>query len=71
MVEELASSYDDPQTFIDWHYAEAGRLAEVESAVLEEVVVKWLLDRTEVTEKHMSFDELFAERRQIAATPAV
>lgn len=69
MVEELAASYEDPQAFIKWHYAEAGRLAEVETAVLEEAVVEWLLERAEVTEKHMNFDELLAERRRSAATP--
>jgi trigger factor len=57
-VEELAASYDDPREFIDWHHAQPGRLAEVESQVLEDQVLDLLLQSAEVADKPMSFQDL-------------
>ncbi len=57
-VEQLAASYEVPQQFIDWHYAEPGRLAQVESLVLEEQVVDVLLEAADVVDSPRSFAEL-------------
>ncbi len=57
-IEAIAATYDDPQQVVQWYYADKSRLAEVESTVLEEQVVDWMLERVEITEEAMSFDEL-------------
>ncbi|MCW8917707.1 MAG: trigger factor [Gammaproteobacteria bacterium] len=57
-VEELASTYDEPQQVIDWYYGDKGRLSQVESLVLEDAVVDWVYSQVEVTEKSGSFDEV-------------
>lgn len=56
-VEEMASSYESPQEFIQWHYADRSRLANVEAMVLEEQVVEFLLESAEVTDKPVTFEE--------------
>ena len=58
MVEDFAQSYQEPQELINWYYGEPGRLREVESAVAEENVVKWILNHAKTVETPISFDEL-------------
>ncbi len=57
-IEELASSYEDPQEVIDWYYADKQRLSQIEGLVLEDVVVDWVFEQAQVSEKQASFDEL-------------
>lgn len=57
-IEELAAGYDNPQEFVDWHYANRERLAEIESKVIEDRAVELLLATAEAVDKPMSFQEL-------------
>ena len=57
-LEEMASDYESPQEFIQWHYAKPERLSEVENLVMEERIVEDLLGSAEVADKPMSFQEL-------------
>ena len=43
---------------VRWYYAEPTRLSDVESTVLEDTVVAWILDRAEVVTEPSSFDQL-------------
>jgi trigger factor len=65
-IEELAAGYDNPQEFIDWHYASRERLAEIESKVIEDQAVELLLATAETVDKPMSFQELMQPGRQAA-----
>jgi trigger factor len=56
-IEEMASSYESPQEFIQWHYADRSRLANIEAMVLEDQVVEFLLESADVTEKPVTFEE--------------
>jgi trigger factor len=58
VVEDLAQSYENPAEVVKWHYSTPERLHEVESAALEDNVVKWVLENVKVTDKEMSLDEL-------------
>jgi trigger factor len=62
-VEEMASTYDDPQAVIDYYYADRQRLAAVESVVLEDTVVEHLLEQLQVNEEPTSFGELTAQQQ--------
>ncbi len=42
-VERIASTYEQPQEVISWYYGDRNRLGEIESGVLEEAVVEWIL----------------------------
>jgi trigger factor len=57
-VEELAATYEDPQAVIEYYYADRQRLSSVESLVLENQVVDFVLGEVDVTEETTSFDAL-------------
>ncbi len=58
LVNELALSYEQPEQVLAWYYGEPNRLATVESLVIEDNVVKWVLERAKVVEVASAFDEL-------------
>ncbi len=55
MVERIASTYEDPDTLINWYYADQQRLSEIQSMVLEDQVVVWLLERALFSEQPSDF----------------
>ena len=57
-VTSIASTYENPDEIVRWYYDNRDRLKGVESAVLEEAVVDWVLERADVTEENTSFDAL-------------
>ena len=64
-VVEMAQEYESPEEFVRACYAAPERLAEVEAAIIEEQVVKYLLGTATVTETPLTFQELV----QLNATP--
>jgi len=58
LVDEYAESYEKPEEVVAWYYASPERLSEVQSIALEESVVNWVLGRTKVVNKAVSFDKL-------------
>jgi len=57
-IETVASTYEDPEEVIAWYYSQRERLSEIESAVLEDQVMEWILGQATVTEEASSFDAL-------------
>ena len=57
-VEDSASTYDHPQAVIEYFYADPKRLVSIESLVLEEQVVDWVLEQVEVEEEVLTFAQL-------------
>jgi trigger factor len=57
-IEEQAASYEDPQEVLRWYYSDASRLSDIESLVLENNVVKYVMDKVKVSEKQVTFEEL-------------
>lgn len=57
-IEDFAKAYEDPQQVMKYYYSDRNRLAEIEALVLEENVVKFVLDKAKVKETAVSFDEL-------------
>jgi len=57
-IDGIASTYEDPEEVVRWYYSEPERLSDVESTVLEDTVVAWILERAEVSTVTSSFDEL-------------
>ncbi len=57
-IDSIASTYEDSGEVVRWYYSEPARLSEVESTVLEDTVVTWILDRATVVPEAPSFDEL-------------
>lgn len=57
-VESIAASYEHPDEVVKWYFGDRSRLGEIESLVLEDRVVDWVLENAEVTEVESSFNEI-------------
>lgn len=58
MIEDYAQSYERPEEVIRWYYQSAERVREVESVVIENNVVEWVLGNAKVVDAPMPFDDL-------------
>ena len=58
MIEELASTYQEPEEVVSHYYNNRDLLASVESAVLEDQVVDFLLAAGKVVDKESTYDEV-------------
>ncbi len=56
-IEEMASTYENPQEVIDYYYSNRQQIAAVESKVLEDQVVEKLLENANIVEKVCSYQE--------------
>ncbi|MGQ0524177.1 MAG: trigger factor [Betaproteobacteria bacterium] len=63
VVEEQAQSYERPAEVVKWFYQSPDRLREIESAVMEDNVVAWVVRGAKVEEKAVAFDELMGGRQ--------
>jgi len=59
-IEEFSQTYENPAEVVRWYFSDKSRLAEVEALVVEQNVVDWVLQKGQVTEKPLTFDELMA-----------
>lgn len=66
-IEELASTYQDPEEVVSWYYGNQDQLAAVESRVLEDSVVERLLQDAEVTEEPCSYQDAISKGQQAQA----
>lgn len=57
-IADLASAYEDPENYIQKIKADKQTMKEIESAVLEQLVVEKLLENVTITEKEVSYQEL-------------
>lgn len=57
-IETIANSTERPEEAIRWYYGNKDRMKEVESVVLEEQAVDWVLSQAQVTEKEVTLKEL-------------
>jgi trigger factor len=55
LIEKVASVYENPQAMVEEYYADKERLGKVESIVLEDEVIAWLLKRAQINEKKTDF----------------
>lgn len=57
-IEKMASSYQDPQEFIDYYKNDQQALAQVQSIILEEQVVDLLLEKADVEVENVAASDL-------------
>ena len=67
-IEDIASTYQDPEEVINWYYSENEQLAGIESRVLEDAVVEKLLSTAAIVEVDCSYQDALAKARP--ASPA-
>ncbi len=65
-VESIASTYQDPGQVVSWYYGDKQRLAEIESLVMEDEVVEWIVQNAKVREEETTFDAIM-KRGQTSA----
>ena len=65
-IEDIASTYQDPEEVINWYYSENEQLAGVESRVLEDAVVERLLADAAIEEVECSYQDALAKARPAA-----
>jgi trigger factor len=63
VVQDYAESYERPEEVVRWYYQSPERLREVESLVLEDNVVQWVLSRVKTVDKAADFDELMGNAK--------
>jgi trigger factor len=57
-ITDMADSYERPQDVLDWYFSDETRLNEVKQMVLEEQTVEWIVGQAQVTEEHISFNDV-------------
>ena len=63
-VEEIASTYQEPDEVVNWYYSNQEQLSGVENTVLEEEVIDKLLENAKVTEQPCTYQEALAQAQE-------
>ncbi len=58
MLNSLAASYEDPQALIEYYRSDQQAMQTIEAAVMEEMIVDWVLDKAKVAEEKVKFTDL-------------
>lgn len=58
VVEDFASTFEQPEQVVHWYYSQPQRLAEAEALAVENNVVEWMLANAKAVDKPIDFDEL-------------
>ncbi len=58
MLNSLAESYEDPQALIEYYRSDQQAMQTIEAAVMEEMIVDWVLEKAKVKEEKIKFTEL-------------
>jgi trigger factor len=66
LVDTIAESYEKPEEVVQWYYGNQEMLAGVQSSVMEELAVEWVISSSgaEVIEKETGFSDLVEEAKQ-------
>lgn len=63
-IAETAENYEDPTEVIEYYKNDKQQRAQIESLVLEDQVVDFILDKAKVTDNKVSYQELLAASQQ-------
>ncbi len=63
-VEDMASSYEQPDDVINWYYADKKRLNDVQQMVLEDQTVDWLVTQATLSEEPTTFSAIMDQQQQ-------
>jgi trigger factor len=62
-VENIARGYESPEEVVKWYLSDRQRVAEIESSVLEDNVIDWIMNGAQVTDRTLAFDDLMEAAR--------
>ena len=63
-IKEASENYEDPEEVIEYYTNDKQQRANIESVVLEDQVVDYILEQANVTDKDVSYQELLAAQQQ-------
>ena len=63
-IDEMAATYEKPEDVVKWYYGDKQRLAEVESIVMEEQIVDWVLGQAKVEDKAILFSKMMYPEKE-------
>ena len=66
-IEEMASTYQDPEEVVNYYYSNQEQLSSVESKVLEDEVVEKLLESANIKESECSYQEAISRAQEQSA----
>lgn len=61
-LDTVASGYNNPEEIIQYYRSSAQAMAGIESQVMEDQVVEWVLEQARVTPRSFTFDEMVSNR---------
>ena len=64
-IEEMASSYEEPEQVINYYYSNEQQLSQIQNMVLEEQIVDFVLESAKVTDKSVSYDDAVKRKRPL------
>ena len=66
MVHAIAASYEKPEEVVQWYYGNQDKLASVQSSVIEEQVVEWIVEHAGATveDENMTFSQIVEEAKK-------
>jgi len=67
MLNTLASTYEEPQQLIEYYKGNPQAMQTIQAAVMEEMIVEWVIGQAKVVEENMEFSELMNPQQQQAA----
>lgn len=65
-IDEMASTYQEPEEVVNWYYSNQEQLASVESMVLEDQVVEKLLESAAINENECTYQEALSQAQEAA-----
>jgi trigger factor len=66
-IDELASTYEDPEEVVNYYYGNQQQLQQIESMVLEDSVVEKLLEQIQVVDEQSSYEKVMSPEPPAAA----
>jgi trigger factor len=63
-IEEIASTYQEPEQVVQWYYSNQEQLSGIESMVLEDQVVDKIMDKSNLTEEACSYQDPHAQAQE-------
>ena len=70
MIDDMASSYEDPEQVVNYYYGNEQQLTQVQNMVLEEQVVESVLEKASVSEVEMPYEEAIKPKEPVLEEPA-
>jgi trigger factor len=61
-IDEVASTYEEPEEVVEWYYSNQERLSSIQSRVLEDLAVEKLLENANIVERKCSYQEAISQQ---------